>query len=111
MTLSYFKKQIMEELDGAKEYIEKAIEVKPNHPRWSMYFAKMADMEAGHAGNLMHMLEDSIRTHEFKQEMEPADAANTGAISRSMDPREVYKDLMKHFGETMTYVKNMKRGL
>lgn len=111
MTLSYFKKQIMEELDGAKEYIEKAIEVKPQHPRWSMCFAKMADMEASHAGNLMRMLEDSIKMNETKRETEPIDAANPVGTSRSMDPSEVYKDLMKHFGETMTYVENMKRGL
>lgn len=112
MTLSYFKKQIIEELDGAKEYIEKAIEVKPQHPRWSMCFSKMADMEADHAGNLMKMLEESIKAHEFKQEMESVDdTSNPGAVSRQIDPSEMYKDLMKHFGETMTYVENMKRGL
>ena len=100
MTLKYFQEQIKEELDGAREYIDKAIEVKPKHRSWSVMFAKMADMEADHAENLMFMLEECIRTKDY---LEPVDIA--------MDPNVLYKDLMKDFGETMTYVTNMKRGL
>ena len=62
MTLEYFNKQIHEELDGAKEYIERAIEAKINHPMWVSKFSQMADMEASHAANLMKMLEECIKT-------------------------------------------------
>ena len=100
MTISYFKDQIHEELEGAKEYIEKAIEAKVSNPTWSKTFASMADMEATHAANLMKMLECSIK--EMK-----------GKASEMTDQTagDVYKNCMKEFGETMTYVENMKRGL
>lgn len=108
MTLRYFKDQIHEELQGAREYIDKAIEVKPTHPKWSMCFSKMADMEADHAGNLMRMLEECIRM-KCLSDTQSTDAA-TGMVT-SIDPDVVYKELMQKFGETMTYVTNMKRGL
>ena len=108
MTLEYFRNQIHEELDGARKYIDKAIEVKPKHRAWSMMFAKMADMEADHAGNLMRIFEECIKSKDFS-DMTHIDPA-TGATTNS-DPNVLYKDLMKDFGETMTYVTNMKRGL
>lgn len=115
MDLNYFKEHIHEELTGAKEYIDSAIEAKINHPAWSRQFVVMADAEADHAGNLMRMLETYIRsgnkviptagsnTHE-------TDSATTTS-NHSSNAESVYKDLMKEFGETMTYVTNMKRGL
>ena len=108
MTLEYFKNQIHEELMGAKEYIEKAIEVKPKHRGWSMCFVKMADMEAGHAGNLMRMLEESIQKKDYSDNT--TTDPSTG-MTATNDPEVLYKDLMEEFGETMTYVENMKRGL
>jgi hypothetical protein len=107
MTLKYFKDQIHEELMGAREYIEKAIEVKPNHRVWSITFAKMADMEASHAANLMKMLEECIQKKDFTDSTE----MDSAGMMAANDPDVVYKDLMKEFGETMTYVENMKRGL
>lgn len=106
MTLEYFNKQIHEELDGAKDYIERAIEAKIHHPSWASKFTAMADMEASHAANLMKMLEECIK-HKYYDEPSPAE----GMASSNTNPEEMYKDLMKHFGETMTYVENMKRGL
>lgn len=102
MDVTYFKEHIHEELDGARDYIEKAIESKISHPAWVMQFVKMADMEADHAGTLMKMLETCIRNKP---------ATNPNPLDPSSSPETVYKDLMKAFGETMTYVTNMKRGL
>ena len=101
MDVNYFKEHIREELDGARDYIEKAIESKISHPTWVGQFVKMADMEADHAGALMKMLETCIRSKPTN--VTPLDPANS--------PETIYKDLMKSFGETMTYVTNMKRGL
>lgn len=108
MTLKYFKDQIHEELEGARNYIDKAIEVKPTHPEWSRIFVHMADMEADHAGTLMRILETCIKTKNY------SDGTSLDAVSgtiSAVDPDAIYKDLMKAFGETMTYVTNMKRGL
>ena len=121
MDLKYFKEQIHEELDGAKHYIDKAIEAKINHPTWSAKFAQMADMEAEHAANLMKMLECYIR--DMKKDKANSNSTvsapattTTGLITESAksmneSPEDVYKNCMKEFGEVMTYVTNMKRGL
>ena len=125
MDLNYFKDQIHEELEGAKSYIEKAIEAKISHPTWSRTFAAMADAEAEHAANLMRMMETCIRETKGKESVHGKTAempisSSTSALSSSavtsmssshMSPEEIYKDCMKSFGEVMTYVNNMKRGL
>lgn len=102
--INYFKEHIKEELDGAKDYIEKAIEAKINHPAWVHTFVAMADTEAEHAGHLMRMLEKCIRSKTLTS------TTQDPAITQ-VNPETVFKDLMKHYGETMTYVTNMKRGL
>ena len=104
LDMNYFKEHIKEELDGARDYIDKAIEAKINHPIWVPIFVSMADTEAEHAGHLMKMLETCIRSKT------PASIPIDPAVVQ-VNPETVYKDLMKHYGETMTYVTNMKRGL
>lgn len=107
MTLNYFKEQIHDELKGARMYIEKAIEAKLHHPAWSYQFCKMADMEADHAGRLMGMLKECIQSKSYSD----APTQTVNGVTTIINPEEIYKDLMKVFGETMTYVENMKRGL
>lgn len=104
LDMNYFKEHIKEELDGARDYIEKAVEAKINHPAWVHIFVSMADTEAEHAGNLMKMLETCIRSKT------PSSTSTDPAVVQP-SPETVYKDLMKSYGETMTYVTNMKRGL
>lgn len=99
MDIPYFKAQVMDELHGAKEYIEKAIEAKVAHPSWRLSFVRMAEMETEHAATLLKMMESCIRS-KSKEETNLTDK-----------PEEVYKDLMKEYGETMAYISNMKRGL
>ena len=104
--INYFKEHIHEELKGAREYIDNAIEAKIGHPAWIRIFAQMADMEIEHASHLMRMLETCIRSKSDK-----AATSIDPAVTAPANPETVYKDLMKAYGETMTYVTNMKRGL
>ena len=99
--VTYFKEHILEELDGAKGYIDKAIESKISHPAWTRQFVSMADMEVEHATTLMKMLESHIKNK----------TTPTNPLDPNTSPETIYKDLMKSYGETMTYVTNMKRGL
>ena len=51
----YFRDQIIDEFEGAKEYLSKAIEMKVNKPKWACKFYKMAEMEVEHANMLNNM--------------------------------------------------------
>lgn len=108
MTLTYLKEQIKEELDGARQYIEKAIEAKISRPAWSRMFVSMADAETDHAVNLMKMMENLIR--EAKKNETKINSPDSSMIN-TPTPEDVYKNCMKELDETMAYVTNMKRGL
>lgn len=108
MDLAYLKDKLHEELNDAKGYMDKAIESKVTHPRCSKMFVMMADGEVSHATTLMKMMEDYIKENPSQV------TANSGNImenTTNVAPETVYKDCMKAYGETMTYVTNMKRGL
>lgn len=51
----YFRDQIMDEFEGSKDYLTKAIEMKENKPKWACKFYKMAEMEIEHANCLNNM--------------------------------------------------------
>lgn len=55
MDLKYLSEHICEELDGAEEYIMKAIELKPMTLPWAKTFMEMASAEMLHANNLYKM--------------------------------------------------------
>ena len=55
MNARYFKEQICEELDGASQYLKKAIDCYKTHPDWSKQFAEMSEAEQHHATNLYKM--------------------------------------------------------
>ena len=58
MDVKYFKSQIMDELEGAHNYIRKAIEMRLSHPKWSKMFAEMSEAELGHSSELYDMFEE-----------------------------------------------------
>lgn len=58
MDLNYLSGQIDEELYGAKDYIKKAIEVKPMNSEWAKSFSQMAEAEKEHALKLYTMMND-----------------------------------------------------
>ena len=55
MNAKYFKDQICDELDGACDYLKKAIDCIVEHPEWADKFKEMADMEQEHATTLYKM--------------------------------------------------------
>lgn len=58
MDLKYFERQIIDELQGAKDYIQRAIEIKPMSPKWGKTFFEMSSQEAQHAENLYSMFNE-----------------------------------------------------
>lgn len=55
MNPKYFRDQICEELEGACDYLKKAIDTLSEHPDWSEHFTRMAEMEQQHATTLYKM--------------------------------------------------------
>lgn len=60
--LMKLRDQIKEELDGAKEYIQYAIEKKTSNPAWAKTFVEMSAAELGHASSLFKMFEDCFQS-------------------------------------------------
>lgn len=58
MDMEYFKKQIKEELEGAKEYAKRAIEIKPMNVSWGKTLVAMANAEIDHATKLNSMMQE-----------------------------------------------------
>lgn len=58
--LEYFKAQIKDELEGAKNYAQLAFESKISHPEWSKLFLEMSSAEMDHANKLYKMFTDEI---------------------------------------------------
>lgn len=109
MNLTYFNEHLHEELNDAKAYMDKAIESKIHHPEWVHMFVNMADGEIKHATILMTMMEQCIKANKSV----PSSIISPSGMETSITttPESTYKDCMKTYGETMTYVTNLKRGL
>ena len=58
MDLEYFKDHIAEELDGACDYIRRAIEIKPMEMAWASHFVEMSAQELNHAQRLFTMFNE-----------------------------------------------------
>ena len=58
MDLEYFKENILDELAGAKDYIIRAIEIKPMQITWSKMLFDMSLQELGHATHLYNMFNE-----------------------------------------------------
>ena len=60
MDLEYFKDHIFEELEDAKDYIKRAIEIKPMDATWSKTFVDMSANELMHATHLYNMFSQYV---------------------------------------------------
>ena len=58
MNVWYFDKQIPDELHGAKDYIKRAIEIRPMHSAWAKELVDMSANELEHATNLYKMYQE-----------------------------------------------------
>jgi len=85
MTPRYFKEQICEELDGASQYLKKAIDCVKTHPEWSKEFKRMSEMEQEHATTLYKMFMEMYTGQETKDPwMEQMRDAIMDCFSRQM---------------------------
>lgn len=89
--LEYLKKHIVEEIDGAQDYMAKAVEHKKDE--MGCMFRKMADMELEHANALTKMF---MRTDKPKT---VTDAEYT----------EMHKAILDAYAEGMSKVEAMKK--
>ena len=86
----YLKNHIVEELEGAKDYMTKAIELKEKYPAWSKKFYQMSEMEIEHA-NCMNKI--------------------FAGISESDEPchDSLYREVLEAYTKYMTEVSSLKK--
>jgi hypothetical protein len=86
----YLRDHIMDELEGAKDYMSKALELKEKYPSWAQKFYKMAEMEIEHA-NCMNKIFASMSDYD--------------------DPchDSMYKEILGAYTKYMTDVSAMKK--
>ena len=58
MDILYYNNQIRDELDGACDYIQRAIDCKGTNSNHASTFAKMSEMELEHASELLGMFKE-----------------------------------------------------
>lgn len=69
MDIYYLKDHMCEELDGAKEYLKQASNLKGVNNDWSKNFYDMGKMELEHAAMLYKMLDQHYRELDSKPEL------------------------------------------
>ena len=62
MNLNYFKEHIEDELSGAKDYIMRAMELKPMNTTWAKHFVDMSAAELGHATTIYDLFNEYYKT-------------------------------------------------
>lgn len=58
MNQVYLKEHLCEELEGAKDYIQRAIEIKAMDSSWGKMLYDMSVQELSHADNFFKMMQD-----------------------------------------------------
>ena len=62
MKLQYFKEHLDDELEGAKDYIMRAMELKPMNLSWAKHFVEMSSAELNHATTIYELFNDYYKT-------------------------------------------------
>ena len=65
MDILYYNNQIRDELDGACDYIQRAIDCKDTNSDRASTFAKMSEMESDHASKLLDMFKEDYSKEEI----------------------------------------------
>ena len=91
----YFKAQIKDELCGSKDYIKRAIELKPMDVQWSKVFVEMSAAEMDHATNLYKLFMDYYKILSEKYSEMPT----------YID--EIKSDIIDMYSEMTLEIKNM----
>ena len=91
MVQDYLKEHIVEELNGALDYMAKAIEYK--HARWGNRFYEMAEMEIQHANCMLKMFNSTEKS----------------AKITDADYAAMYKAILEAYSTTMGKYENLKK--
>lgn len=89
----YLSKHIREEVDGAIDYLTKALEWKSKDPKVAMKFYKMSEMEVEHANCLTKMFTS----------LEKPDSLNDADYSA------MQKNILDTYTQSMSKIENMKK--
>lgn len=89
--LDYLKKHILEEIDGAIDYYEKAIEKKGT--QCGPTFFKMAGMEVEHANALTRM---------FNEKEKPENVSDA-------EYSKMYKEVLEKYADSMAKIEHLKK--
>ena len=71
MDILYYNNQIRDELDGACDYIQRAIDCKDANSDRASTFAKMSEMELDHASKLLDMFKEDYNKEETSDSIYP----------------------------------------
>jgi hypothetical protein len=61
MDICYYYSHLIEEFEGARDYIQYAINLKESNPNWAEAYKKMSLQELDHASTLMKIFEDNFK--------------------------------------------------
>ena len=89
----YLSKHIREEIDGAMDYLTKALELKKTHPEIASKFYRMSEMEVEHA-NCMTKMFNSIE--------KPEDLAEESYSA-------MLKSVLDSYTQSMSKIEHMKK--
>lgn len=89
----YLSKHITEEIEGAIDYLTKAIELKATSPEWALKFYKMSEMEVEHANCMTKM---------FNSAPKPDDISDS-------EFSEMQKSIIDSYSQSMTKIEHMKK--
>lgn len=98
MDILYYNNQVKEELDGATEYIKKAILLKKDHPNWAQMYQKMSMTELEHASNIMKIFEEDYKAVVAQEE------ANGHTPIYLNDCRKSIMDMYQEFSSKVNYM-------
>lgn len=71
MDILYYNNQIRDELDGACDYIQRAITCKDTNSDRASTFAKMSEMELDHASKLLDMFKEDYSKEDTSDSIYP----------------------------------------
>lgn len=93
MDIEYFVSHIEEELEGAKDYIKRAIEIKPMQAEWAKHLVEMSAQELSHAMHLFNMFNEyyQILSQTYKEIPTYIDEAHDQIVDRYTECAAVIK--------------------
>ena len=89
----YLSKHIHEEIDGAIDYLTKALELKSVKPDWAAKFYKMSEMEVEHANCMTKM---------FNSAEKPDNITDA-------DFTTMQKNIIDAYAQSMSKIEHMKK--